>query len=720
MTPTEGTRRRLRSNHACINCRRKKTRCPGEKPACSCCVRLNQQCSYAAASSTSGPRNDRLAELEEKVNQILRGTATRQPTQQEQQVLDEVTDYSTAAQELNYPQDSGFPSVFGLGDASPQLSSLAVARAIDLYLECCHRQPVWCLNIKELGNLEAQPEELLCSILALTIRFSRDAEDGQRYADTAKSLIMLRIANGTVELATIESLCLLAYSSFIDGQLQLGRFHLGLALQLCRAAMLDTDAAYTREDRQTERKKRLFWSLQLLEQSYGRQTGLLSTPTGTWRPRYLSNCGHRDQERNTASAPPPVPRDAVGCSSPDDTGIWSMSIHFGWVWSKVRAYVADCASNRLTEPWRHESMYSVVLSDLTEIENNTPLCHRYDHVQFYRRTAEELAMNRAYWVPWVKLQFMYHAILTVLNHPFLYIMASQHNPNLAIPNSFWRRSSELVLLHATWIVRLIDMISEKNVRLADPFFAHVAAIAASVQLYFCCADDPRLKYKSRADFAKCSDFLRAFVPFSRACEVLSRKLDELTRIASGSDIVDLDDWVPSKIHLNIPLVWDILQFNVADSSSSSSSSGQGGESLLHPSLAPTSATLGAADLSTLDIIVTASPEVSVNTADGGQAVPMPLYRSPTTTTTTTTAAAAAESLRTGSSSTSLRDNALVAPVDSLMLNTPWLWADSGPFGGNMDEVEYQNQNQNHGPGSATAVLGLGEVEGSAWWNLGNL
>jgi hypothetical protein len=77
MMPPEGsgTRRRLRSNHACINCRRKKTRCPGEKPACSCCVRLNQQCSYAAVGGSSGPDKDRLAELEEKVNQILRGAA---------------------------------------------------------------------------------------------------------------------------------------------------------------------------------------------------------------------------------------------------------------------------------------------------------------------------------------------------------------------------------------------------------------------------------------------------------------------------------------------------------------------------------------------------------------------------------------------------------------------------------------------------------------------
>lgn len=41
------------------------------------------------------------------------------------------------------------------------------------------------------------------------------------YGDSARTLVMLRIANGTVELETIESLCLLSYSSF------LGKLHCG-------------------------------------------------------------------------------------------------------------------------------------------------------------------------------------------------------------------------------------------------------------------------------------------------------------------------------------------------------------------------------------------------------------------------------------------------------------------------------------------------------------
>ncbi|RAK95220.1 putative C6 transcription factor [Aspergillus ibericus CBS 121593] len=629
------------------------------------------------------PPKDRLAELEEKVNLILNGSIPAR----------ESGPGTKATQPSNYPSNDPYPHAAEVEDvATPQPSPSAIARAIDLYVEHCHRQPVWCFDFDGPGEPGSLPEELISSLLALTLRYLQEPDQGQHYADNAKTIIMLRIANGTVELATIESLCLLSYSSFIDGDMHVGQFYLGLASQLCRSGMLDVAATYSTEDPHSERKKRLFWSLQLLEQSYGRQTGLLRIPTEIWRPPYFADDGDKEPPKEAVPTPPPLPQDTVGCSEPDDTGIWSMSIQFGWVWSKVRGYVSDCASSRMREPWRHESMYSVVLSDLTEIENRTPLCHRYDHVQFYDRHGEELSRNLSYWVPWLKLQFMYHAILTVLNHPFLYIMASRHNTNLAIPNSFWRRSSELVVLHATWIVRLIDMVLEKEVRLSDPFFAHVAAIAATVQLYYCCAGDPRLKYKSRVDLAKCRAFLKTFATTSRACEGLHRILNQMMRVAAGSDGVNYETWVPSKIHLSIPLMWDILQFHCTDQSAEGISDGR----LLHPSLAMAMVEQGSEEASTLEVIVTTSPEVTVNTADGGQAVPLPLYPTP------------AKSKGNAGGNVMARDR-LVAPIDSLMVNTPWLWTDAAPLGDIDGSLGYDST----GPA-------IGDAEFSSWWNLGNL
>jgi hypothetical protein len=76
---------------------------------------------------------------------------------------------------------------------------------------------------------------------------------------------------------------------------------------------------------------------------------------------------------------------------------------------------------------------------------------------------------------------------------------------------------------------MIDMVSEKKMRLIDPFFGHAAAIAATVHLYYCCAADPRLKYKSKVDFTKCRKFLKTFVGFSNACAVLVGFLRSIAR-----------------------------------------------------------------------------------------------------------------------------------------------------------------------------------------------
>lgn len=270
----------------------------------------------------------------------------------------------------------------------------------------------------------------------------------------------------------------------------------------------------------TERKKRLFWSLQSLEQTYGQQNGPLCIPAEAFRSNYVSNSNDGAMQKEIRENPPPLPTEDIGCSNSSDIGIWGLAIHFGWVWSKVRTYVSDCAENKLEEPWRYNSLYARVLSDLTEIENRLSQCHRYDSVKFYERTAEELKTGREYWAPWLNLQFTYHSTLTVLNHPFLYIVASQYNNNLTIPNAFWRRSAELVLLHATWIVRMIDMVSDKDMGLTDPFFGHAAAIAATVHLYYCSSADSRLKLKSMVDLRKCMQFLKSFSSFSAACEDL--------------------------------------------------------------------------------------------------------------------------------------------------------------------------------------------------------
>lgn len=129
-----------------------------------------------------------------------------QPQQQQQSL-------PTNAERLSSHGPSTVKSVDSDISSRPNQSTIRVG--ITLYFRYCHRQPIWCFERDEVNDYSSIPEELCNSILALTSRFSDGLDKSQMYANNAKSMILRRIANGTVELPTIESLCLLSFSSFI-------------------------------------------------------------------------------------------------------------------------------------------------------------------------------------------------------------------------------------------------------------------------------------------------------------------------------------------------------------------------------------------------------------------------------------------------------------------------------------------------------------------------
>lgn len=148
-------------------------------------------------------------------------------TTSREQILEEIrTSFSESAQpgpgETRYTINDDLSARFGLDGPTRGTSSLAVPKkAIDLYFKYCHRQPIWLFDRDELEDQGDLPDELVLSIQVLASRFSRDRDQWQHYGNNAKRLIMLRVASGTVELATIESLCLLSYSFLIGTKIVL-------------------------------------------------------------------------------------------------------------------------------------------------------------------------------------------------------------------------------------------------------------------------------------------------------------------------------------------------------------------------------------------------------------------------------------------------------------------------------------------------------------------
>ncbi len=194
------------------------------------------------------PKEERLAHLEEKLDRLLSsrlvlycpsyvcGTRTDVYTRQDHPPLqerpsEEAIDPSDKSVSVSPPaQDVIFKPIIThtTPPAQPTIDVAAkagpgpadVGLGIRLYFEYCHRQPIWCFEYEDVSDYTQLSEELACSILALTARFSPMRERLQKYNINAKRLVMLRIASSTVEVSTIESLCLLAYSSFIGNYIR--------------------------------------------------------------------------------------------------------------------------------------------------------------------------------------------------------------------------------------------------------------------------------------------------------------------------------------------------------------------------------------------------------------------------------------------------------------------------------------------------------------------
>ncbi|KAF1953105.1 hypothetical protein CC80DRAFT_570985 [Byssothecium circinans] len=683
-----------RSRQACLNCRRKKIRCPGERPACSTCHRLGQACRYKSVERPSSfySGSHRIAHLEQKLEFVLSQVTYLIPCfSDDSSAVQEDTPSNADDAEPPYQQ---FPEPQGSPDSNFLPSAPIIDNALDLYFQNVHRHPIWCFNREDVEDPGSVSRELICAILALTSRFSDPKGSLAYYSGTTRTLIMLHLANGTVTLPTIESICLLSYSHSIDGDLQQARFYLGLAQQLCNCAGLDQESPRFAEDASRERKKRLFWSVKLLQYSYGRDTPVLDSLSDMTRPVY-ARTESQDIQVLATPKPPSSPSDPACLDDrTTDPGMWWIMVQITCIWSKAREYVLECASDSMLKPpWHHRSTYAATLSTLAELENQIPMCIRYDSAKFYQRTAEDVAINLPFWYPWLRGQFTFHTTHVVLNHPFMYVYASQRNRSLEVPNTFWRKSLELALLHASWIVRLLDMALEKQMKLMDPFFVQASAIAASVHLYFCCVTDGRLRSKSKIDLVKCRGFLRSCKSYSAAAESLDSALTELVHIASGREDCDLHDWSPSSIRLNTNLMWNILQSNYERGSTQRPRTAS---SLLHSSLDPSASHQSTRADSILEVMVTVSPDINLDTSDGGQSAPV------SSVTVGESIADVEMPEDTGHTAGKPNDNATVVVSDPLGVydhGLSWLWAD-----------EIMNYN---------AQGDAGDIVGSDWWANGN-
>ncbi|KAJ5630954.1 uncharacterized protein N7484_011054 [Penicillium longicatenatum] len=493
-----------------------------------------------------------------------------------------------------------------------------VAEGISLYFKYCHKQPLWLFDPDELSIPEACRSEVIFGILSLALRYSnnpflegRTDQMCRHYAEAARSYVMFRIAQGTVDLSTIKSLCLITLAEYIANDTHLVWLHIGLAANLVQCAGIDIERHEGELDLALEAQRRVFWSIHLLKQHYAPHSMQLNMLGDIHRPKYMAV--NVDSPREMGMKPPQTPQENGVFTSRG--GIWVYMVQLATLWSEVQQYVSHCASGYSTPPWSVESGYSIIGAHLMDMETKLPTCHRYDSVRFQDKSREELNRDRGFWSPWLYLQFTYHAVHSVLNHPFLYSWRPQQSSQLAVPNTFWKTSSELALIHTTWTVRLITLINEKEYEVSDPFLCHAVAIAATIHLYYCCAADQGMRDSAQRKLETCTRFLSDLASKWPRCQALHQKVQDLIQSAFAvSPRSSHHRQTRRTLSIDTALMWDILCH-----SSSKASFDPPGDGLFDASFTPPpSKTL---DRVTVETEIFHHSARAVDTSDGGQALP---------------------------------------------------------------------------------------------------
>ncbi|KAF4979960.1 hypothetical protein FDECE_17966 [Fusarium decemcellulare] len=506
---TRKSRQYRRVAQACDNCRRKKIRCPGQKPSCSACTRLGQQCRYPdGGHSSEQPPTEiegrvvaRLSQLEEKLDMII-------------------------------------------GRVETPLPSEIIGRAIEIYFERIHRQPLWLFEAESPPTPNSS-EELICAILALSLTCSAmDFADSNLkspdfYGNNARRLVMLKIADGDVGIQSLQVLCLVAFLNVLSDDLPLAGLN---------TAFVKNATQYSALKHQSQEMSRLFWSISLLDTFYS-PPAMVPCLDDIHSPRYSTLHG-----RLTSMPCPPMPKESYGTQQAALPDIWPHCVRVCNLWADVRLYISRCIEGLAEAPWQPTSDYTAISSRLLNLEIAFPTSLSYNTVKFTDRSAQEVQNNRAEWLPWLRVQVTYHTIQCVLNHPFLYTFkASKRRLG---SNTFWRSSYEKALRHCTWVSRLIRMARGKGFQLTDPFFAQAAGIAGSLHLYWVRGSDGELKNAASANLEICTTLIADMASHWPICVAIERALNQFINLLNPPN--QQDDSEDITVAAKTSLMWVIL------------------------------------------------------------------------------------------------------------------------------------------------------------------
>ena len=572
------TKIRKRIREACEPCRRKKGKCPGERPVCSLCARLNQQCSYLgepvddhepAASPLSSrvmqsgnrisktPRED-VDSLHNKLDKIL-DTLSRSTGQTNGIIKQTPVMPTDSIRYAPQPNKSSGQSPRSINLSMPPRP--VVLESANLFLKYCHCQPLPLFALPNFTDtlLDRDPEVVL-SIVGLAQRFRR-VDNGEHdnfleqveCLEEAQELVSTRLKYGPVQLSTIQCSVLSALASFYDGDGVAAGQKLTTTLEITRTARLERFAQSAQSSPRTEEHVRALWSIIMLQYLIG-GFGIFSTRIDIQGLRFPSTDGVNELV-------------AVETASGNDAGVTAYALQMTEAFYSVRQWVAHRGKLDTSPPWSERSTYSSILFRQMELESQMPLTHRFKASNFSDQYVATLSTNRLYWAPWLYLQMIYHAVVCTLNHPILLSLHLRRFKVNQIPELFLQHTADMISSHTDWMIHLITIANEKHFDFTNPALGQAVAIVGTIFLQQSYTEDQKVRLEKQSKFTICLQFVDKLGTYWPAVLDIAHDLRRLEAKVARAYNSSATEQVPNRSqHVDLTSFWRIMDNTLASSS----------------------------------------------------------------------------------------------------------------------------------------------------------
>ncbi|WPG99240.1 fungal-specific transcription factor domain-containing protein [Acrodontium crateriforme] len=522
-----------RYRQACLNCRRKKVRCHAERPSCSFCARLGQECIYPGGSQPaagsvpsqqdslerSNGLNDlasRIAAIEARLNSLATSPDSNSKAELASTVNDMQSLFDWAPEEKRVSdrwQPKAEPSLaFPLPRSNSSGSVIELPgfevqkKVVDAYFKYCHNQPYCFFHeqcFRHRLNNGTIPEYLLLAVMSIASRFvpeanwptaEQQAEAAAQYASKAWNEVFRQSFENeeSLDWRVVQAATLLSIYDFTASKHNSAWIKIGLAVSLAQSLhmMIEPDSSLSIAGR--EEHRRTLWSVYLLDKI---------TTTGRGRPSLFLDETCRLQLPCSESAFRASKKENVISleqfkRAEDDQirGVDSLArtVAITSTLGLITAYVFQQNSeiNR-KPPWDHASEFQIACSQLTRFETI------FDHYHPIQQTilADSTKQPKTFTESFIFSYVQYQICSCLLYHPFLLRRQLEESGN-RVPISFLNQALQSGWNHAQELTDTLANAKIAGYRVGAPFLSYGSHLAGTIHCLFQYSTNKDIRQKS--------------------------------------------------------------------------------------------------------------------------------------------------------------------------------------------------------------------------------